>query len=222
MMNTSMAMKESLYRDWQLLVCSLAISKDAADEAWLDVVARYEEDGRYYHNLTHIYHVLETIKMISGEGETAVLFAAWFHDVIYNPQAHNNENQSANYAKQLLKKWQLSPKLIHKVELLILATEKHIPFNPKDLDCLILLDADLEILGAERTRYQLYSFAIRQEYFFVSEPKYRKERRKVLQAFLQRPRIYYTELMHTNYYSASIHNLQWELEKLSDPRQIGS
>ncbi|KAA3663973.1 MAG: hypothetical protein DWQ04_08080 [Chloroflexi bacterium] len=212
-----MRIKESLYRDWQSLVCSLAVTKDVADLAWLDVVARYEEDGRYYHNLTHIYHVLETIKMICGEGETAVLLAAWFHDVIYNPRAHNNEKQSAKYASQLLKKWQQPSKLINKVGLLILATEKHIPFNPTNTDCLRLLDADLEILGAKPTRYQLYSLGIRQEYSFVPEAKYRKERSKVLQTFLSRPRIYYTELMHAKFHAASSRNLHWELEKLSDP-----
>ncbi len=219
-MNTPQAIKVSLYRDWQALVGLLGVAQDEAERGWLDLVRRYEEDGRYYHNLTHIYHVLETIKMMrgsSGEGETAVFLAAWFHDVIYNPRLHNNEKQSANYAVQLLKKWHLPSGLIHQVAQLILATEKHIPFNPANIDCLSLLDADLEILGAEPARYQLYSFAIRQEYSFVPEATYRKERSKVLQVFLQRPRIYFTELMHTKFYSSSICNLHWELNKLNDP-----
>jgi len=215
-MKTPIAVRELLYQRWQSLVFSLAVPGDEGEGVWLDLVARYEEDGRYYHNLTHIYHVLENIELMRGEvvDETAVYLAAWFHDVIYDPRRHDNERRSGEYGRQVLERWQLSVNLIHPVKLLILATENHKPYHPQHLDCLILLDADLAILGSDPELYQEYALAIRQEYSFVPEADYRKGRFKVLQAFINRPQIYYTDIMRTRLEVSARKNIKWELNRI--------
>ena len=216
-MNTPAAIKASLYKDWQSLVYSLGVSPQQAESAWLDVQARYESNGRYYHNLNHIFQVLETAKTIPHKeiDTTTLSLAIWFHDVIYNPQKQDNEKQSAIYAAHTLKEWQQSPNLIKMVELLILTTEKHEPLNPENGESLILLDSDLAILGTAPAAYQRYANAIRAEYSFVPEPIYRKERGKVLQAFLQRERIYFTDFMHQQNNYNAVMNLHQELNQLN-------
>ncbi len=54
------------------------------------------------------------------------------------------------------------------------------------------MDADLAILGAAKVDYKAYMQAIRQEYDWIADKLYRIARKQVLQNFLQRPRIYFT------------------------------
>ena len=60
-----------------------------------------------------------------------------------------------------------------------------------DTDAQVLLDADLAILGESESVYRTYAEKIRQEYAWVPEPDYRKGRRRVLENFLSRPRIFH-------------------------------
>ena len=55
----------------------------------------------------------------------------------------------------------------------------------------MLIDSDLAILGASESAYQAYANQIRQEYAWVPETDYRMGRRKVLERFLARPRIFH-------------------------------
>jgi predicted metal-dependent HD superfamily phosphohydrolase len=67
---------------------------------------------------------------------------------------------------------------------------------PGDRETAILLDADLAILGAAPERYARYAGAIRQEYAWVPEAEYRVGRVRVLDRFLARPRIFWTDLAY--------------------------
>jgi predicted metal-dependent HD superfamily phosphohydrolase len=216
-MNTPATMKASLYQDWMSLVCSFGVSQNLAESAWLDVMTRYEENGRYYHNLTHIYHMLEVIEIMNEEVEdkTAVLFATWFHDIIYDPQKSNNEEMSAAYAQNILSTWQLRAPQIEKVVTLIMATKTHEANDSVFKDSLIFLDVDLAILGAEKSRYQAYAWAIRQEYHFVPEQNFRNERSKILQSFLSRDVIYFTHKMQVLFQKRACQNMHWELKTLT-------
>ena len=60
---------------------------------------------------------------------------------------------------------------------------------------LVLLDADLAILGASEDRYARYARDIRAEYAWVPDADYRAGRSRVLQHFLALPRIYFTDVM---------------------------
>ena len=61
----------------------------------------------------------------------------------------------------------------------------------EDVDARVLIDADLAILGASEPVYRDYAEKIRQEYAWVPEAGYRHGRRRVLDSFLARPRIYH-------------------------------
>jgi predicted metal-dependent HD superfamily phosphohydrolase len=98
------------------------------------------------------------------------------------------------------------------VAALILATKTH--DAGADADARVLLDADLAILGADETAYRSYADQIRQEYAWVPEADYRAGRRRVLEGFLNRPRIFHF-LDHLE--ATARRNIAAEVDRLAGP-----
>jgi predicted metal-dependent HD superfamily phosphohydrolase len=180
------------------------------------LVNAYSKPDRHYHNLNHINHVLMTIDRFNLELQhpIAVKLAAWFHDFVYDSQASDNEFESAKLAKELLTELNLSPEIIDRTQQLILATKGH-QIDPDDADRSIFLDADLAILGTVPAQYQNYARSIRQEYGWVSDVEYKTGRTKVLKSFLQRDRLYCTDLLFDELESIARFNMQQEIILLS-------
>jgi predicted metal-dependent HD superfamily phosphohydrolase len=176
------------------------------------LVNAYSKPDRHYHNLHHIHQVLTTIDRFTDELQNpiAVKLAAWFHDFVYDPQASDNEVQSAELAKELLTEIKISTELIDRVQQLILATQGH-QIDPNDADRCIFLDADLAILGTSPTQYQDYARSIRQEYAWVSDADYKTGRTKVLKSFLNRDRLYYTNVLFAELESIARTNMKQEI-----------
>jgi predicted metal-dependent HD superfamily phosphohydrolase len=122
-----------------------------------------------------------------AKNPNAVRLAAWLHDVIYDTRASDNEERSAQYAQQLCAELSIPEGAL--VASLIRKTKTHDP--GEDLDAQILIDADLAILGASEPIYRHYSDQIRREYAWVPDADYRQGRRRVLESFLSRPRIFH-------------------------------
>ncbi len=97
---------------------------------------------------------------------------------------------------------------------MILLTKAH-HAEPDDRDGQVLLDADLAILGAEESRYDEYAAAIRREYAWVPDEAYRTGRRGVLETFLKKPRIYFTDTLFFLREERARKNLAKEIERLS-------
>jgi predicted metal-dependent HD superfamily phosphohydrolase len=180
------------------------------------LVNAYSKPDRHYHNLHHINHVLTTIDRFALELEhpIAVKLAVWFHDFVYDSQASDNESKSAELARDLLTEINLSPEIIDRTQQLILATKGH-QIDPDDADRSIFLDADLAILGTVPAQYQNYARSIRQEYGWVSDVEYKTGRTKVLKSFLQRDRLYCTDLLFDELESIARFNMQQEIILLS-------
>lgn len=182
------------------------------------MVAAYSQPDRADHNLNHIAHVLQTIATLQPQAHNlaALQLAAWFHDIVYNSQATDNETQSAINAENVLRSLGLPPATITTVQELILATNHHSDRTNSSIDRCILLDADLAILGTTPQQYWQYAQAIRQEYAWVSDRDYRNGRKRILSNFLQRDRLYLTDTMHQTHTARARQNLQAELHQL-DP-----
>ena len=91
-----------------------------------------------------------------------------------------------------------------------MATKGH-QIDPNDADLGIFLDADLAILGTSPTEYQAYARSIRQEYRWVADADYRAGRTQVLASFLQRDRLYFTDLLFNELESIARFNIQQEI-----------
>ncbi len=93
-----------------------------------------------------------------------------------------------------------------------------------DFDAQVLLDADLAILGAKRSRYYQYALVISQEYAWLPDEVYLAGRKKFLHQFLQQHRIYFTDVMFANFEFSARRNLQAEVqfidETLSSSRSL--
>ena len=173
---------------WQNLLHAWDVPPTQADRKFEEILQAYSGPGRFYHTLDHVMDVLNTVKRLAAQAKNlnAVKLAAWLHDVIYDSRRGDNEELSAEYAERLCTR--LSIPNSAKVASLIRKTKTHAADD--DADSQVLIDADLAILGAPEPRYWDYSEKIRREYDWVPESDYLTGRRKVLEHFLARPRIY--------------------------------
>ena len=181
-----------------------------------ELVEAYQQPHRYYHNLEHVAEMLKIVGRLSDRTSDplAVTLAVWFHDAVYDPRSHDNEAASATLARERLSTLRLDPGLVARVADLILATA-HTGASTDDPDAMVLLDADLGILGADEKRYRRYAAAIRREYAHVADEAYRIGRAGVLGAFLKRDAIYRTERMHQTGEEFARTNLRREIHELT-------
>jgi predicted metal-dependent HD superfamily phosphohydrolase len=201
-----------LRQEWEGAIRHLGGNTEAVGDVFDDLVRRYGEPTRHYHTLDHVGHVLETIKTFSPL-PLSLYFAIFLHDVIYDTHAAANEERSAEYAQCVLKRLGLSRELREETARLILLTKTH-ETTAEDARGQALLDADLSILGADEATYEAYAAAIRREYAWVSDDDYRAGRRKVLERFLARPRLYFTDWGFAQNEARARANLAREIARL--------
>lgn len=180
---------------------------------------RYSEPHRKYHTWTHIEALLAHYAVLERHffRKTPVLWAIYWHDAVYDPQAKDNEIQSAELLKteavDFLDELDLASAI-----LLIEATERHEVMTGLSLedraDMELFLDIDLSILGAREVVFDNYERNIRQEYSFVSDDAFRSGRSKVLRSFLERDHIFYSEVCRQKWETQARKNLLRALDKL--------
>jgi predicted metal-dependent HD superfamily phosphohydrolase len=176
------------HTSWTKLLHGWGVPAAQADRVFVGVVQAYSGSGRFYHTLDHVLAVLATVGGLARHARhlNAVQLAAWLHDVIYDSRASDNEERSAQYAKRMCKELAIPAGPL--VTSLIRKTKRH--DAGADADAQVLLDADLAVLGASEPVFLDYAEKIRQEYAWVPECDYRQGRRRVLESFMARPRIY--------------------------------
>lgn len=176
-----------------------------------ELIAAYSEKQRAYHTVQHLYECLSLIETIQSElnDPYAVALALWFHDVIYDPQAPDNELKSAELFEQLMAQ-DLQLDTMQKIKRWILATQKHAPTDETDLQ--FLLDIDLAILAATPERFMQYEQQIQQEYVWVDPEVYSIKRKEVLMNFYQSEPLYQTAYFQKNFELNAKQNLKKILE----------
>ena len=205
-------------------------SPDAWGRAWRDLgaetvdpslhgtlLACWREPHRHYHTEQHLRECLEQLDAARDDAErpAEVALALWFHDAIYDPQAVDNERRSAEWARQSVLRAGLPDAVAQRIASLVLATQ-HGAISPgPDPDAELLLDIDLSILGAPPVRFDEYERQVRAEYAHLDEASWRAGRARVLQAFLNRPRLYATERFHAAREAQARANLAQSLGRLS-------
>ncbi|EYB69615.1 putative HD phosphohydrolase family protein [Deinococcus phoenicis] len=166
-----------------------APAEDVLSAAEAFALPFYAQPHRAYHNAQHVRAVLHALAS-RGVLTPALALAVWGHDLIYDPQAPDNEGRSAEVFGGWLAAQGAEAELVQEVTALILATRHTSP--PRTRAEAVLVDADLSILGADVDTFAAYDAAIRQEYVFVPEADYRAGRARVLRGFLEREQLYVT------------------------------
>jgi predicted metal-dependent HD superfamily phosphohydrolase len=177
-----------------------------------ELVKRYSEPHRTYHNLEHIgeclLHLDSAIHLLWRPIEAEL--AVWFHDVIYDPKGVENEELSASFAVTTLNSAGVDHDSVQRiVDLIRKTSHQHIHLSG---DAAIAADADLAILGADSERFNQYELAIRMEYDWVPEAIYRLERRRILGQILHRPHVFHTLFFRENYETRARTNLRSVIE----------
>ena len=181
-----------------------------------DLLARYAEQHRHYHNQRHLTEVLETIDDLAEYADDAdtVRLAAWFHDAIYDPQADPGENEevSAQLAELELAAYGVEASRVEEIGRLVRLTAKH-DCAPDDRNGAVLCDADLRILSLPQHRYDEYAAGIRQEYAHIADRDFARGRMTFLQG-LSDTRLYVTPRGHEEWERPARENLAREVGSL--------
>jgi predicted metal-dependent HD superfamily phosphohydrolase len=178
------------------------------------IVDAYSQSHRAYHNCQHIIYCLQILDRVRDLGDyiEEVEMALWFHDAIYEPQAADNEELSAAWAKSIFEDSDTPLAIADRVAELILATKHQV--KPSTPDAHILVDIDLAILGAKPEIFDTYDRQIRQEYIWVEEESYRAGRMQVLRGFLERDFIFHTPYFRQRYEQTARVNLDRAIARL--------
>jgi predicted metal-dependent HD superfamily phosphohydrolase len=198
----------------QVVQCGVSLSK--AEELWLQIEKAYTEEGRFYHDLSHLDHLLAEMQPLRFNDWPTVFFANVYHDVVYDVEQHmvtnDNEERSAEFAESHLKLIKLMPDKIEKCKELILATKEH--RSSRDNDTNLFTDADLCILGQAKKIYNEYKNNVRIEFAVYPDAIFYAGRRKILANFLQMEPLFKTLHFRNRYAERAKENIRRELQLL--------
>jgi predicted metal-dependent HD superfamily phosphohydrolase len=193
-------------------------SDDALDAAARDLLTRWSEPHRRYHDRTHLTTVLDVVDRHAHlvPHPDSVRLAAWLHDAVYDPRAPAgaNERDSAVLASDLLTRLGMAPEVATDVTTLVALTDGHAAADG-DPDGALLCDADLAILAEDPERYAAYASAIREEYAHVPDDAFRTGRARILRSLLALPSIYRLPPLRRAWEARARLNLTTELADLS-------
>ncbi|MGZ4596386.1 MAG: HD domain-containing protein [Actinomycetes bacterium] len=183
--------------------------------AGANLLVRYASPDRAYHDLTHLDEVLRHVDELAGVAQDAdaVRLAAWFHDAVYDPEAADNEEQSAQLAESVLADLRVADARIAEVARLVRVTATH-EVAPDDLDGAVLCDADLAILAADPGRYAQYVAGVRREYAHVSDADFASGRAAVLRALLAHETLFRLPTARAEWEDVARANVTAELARL--------
>lgn len=185
-----------------------------AAKQWAEAEKHYSKSNRHYHTLHHLENLLVQLSDVRKEIRNwdAVLFALFYHDIVYNVLKKDNEEKSAVFAAKQMVNCKVPGNIIDDCCAMILATKTHVPSGNSDIN--IFTDADLSVLGQDWTTYETYLKQIREEYSIYPDFVYNPGRKKVLEHFLEMERIFKTKYFFDKFEAQAKENLKRELEQL--------
>jgi predicted metal-dependent HD superfamily phosphohydrolase len=199
---------------WTQVWAELGVRR-APRDTYEELIRRYCEPHRAYHNRQHLAECLHVRRRVNAPCQTPaeVDLALWFHDAIYDPLRSDNELRSAQWLDDVARDNGLDEETRRRLYELVMVTQHD--GAPATADEAVLVDTDLAILGASSERFEEYDQQIRLEYQYVPLPVYRQKRRQVLERFLTRKRIYTTPSYFETFEQQARANLVRAIPRLS-------
>jgi predicted metal-dependent HD superfamily phosphohydrolase len=184
------------------------------DSLWAEILNSYSQPHRFYHTLSHLSFMYTALKKYDFDIDNldAIIFALFYHDIVYNPRKNDNEEKSALIAENRLSRLSVPREFSVNVSAMILKTKDH--DDAPTMDGNLFLDADLAILGSGVSQYRIYAQSIRKEYIVYPDFLYKPGRLKLIDHFLKMPYIFKTPFFRTNFEMAARTNLKMEAESL--------
>jgi predicted metal-dependent HD superfamily phosphohydrolase len=202
---------------WKLLT-AFSKKEEIKQQLWEDIVHRYSEQHRHYHNLAHIAYLFKWCdKYIDQVKHPAVVgFAILYHDIVYDTYRQDNEELSAAIAEAHLTQLNINNKLLNNIKHFIIASKDHVIYDDAPLkeDLAIFLDLDLVILASDEEYYKRYSEKIRQEYAKYRDDLYKTGRKLALQKISETPTIYSSKVFRDTLELKARENIKKEVNLL--------
>lgn len=189
-------------------------ARSPGDDVHHRLVGAWSEKQRHYHTLQHLRECLEQLEAARADARrpAEIAIALWFHDAVYAPEREDNEARSAEWMRASATEAGVEAAAIERLHAMVMATVDHMPQDEPDAQ--LLVDIDLSIFGAHDTRFDESNHQVRREYGHVPEPDWRVGRRRVLQGFLDRPRLFGTARFHEMFETRARANISRELDSL--------
>lgn len=178
---------------------------DISNEIFDDLYSRYSNKNRHHHNIEHIVSMLDELELIN-ENDLALFMSIWLHDIVYDPKRRDNEELSAKYSMYVSEKLGLPGGVSDRIYNYIIST-KH-KGEPEEYFNKLLLDLDISIFGKNQIFIEKYEEGIRKEYSFAPIDKYLDSRIFVLNSFLNRSELYFTDYFKGKYELKARENLE--------------
>jgi predicted metal-dependent HD superfamily phosphohydrolase len=203
-----------LIEHWRNCFSALRLTTPEPSE-FASLLGRYSESHRAYHTPQHLEECFRQFETAgySARSPGAVGLALFYHDAIYDTHARDNEEKSAELAREMLIRVEAPAWVLSYIHDLILVT-RHAAM-PQTTDQQLVVDIDLSILGAPTARFDEYEQQVRQEYSWVDEATFRAVRRKILQDFLARPAIYSRKIFRDRLERTARENLERSIAALT-------
>ncbi|XP_019645717.1 PREDICTED: uncharacterized protein LOC109486334 isoform X2 [Branchiostoma belcheri] len=208
-MSGSATVEAPLYERWTELCSRDRIRTTEARQDWWRVV----KASMFQHFDRHQDKI---------QNRNAVAWAIFFHDVVYDAKASDNEARSAemfhHFATENLQK---PPDCIRETERLIMLTKEHVTEEHRHKDRYgtkdehYFLDFDMSVLGWPEQDYDVYAEQIRQEYVHIPLDQYKERRAMFLKKSMsETANIFSTKEFREQFEKQARQNMNREIQHL--------
>ncbi|MEM7207273.1 MAG: metal-dependent hydrolase [Pseudomonadota bacterium] len=166
---------------------------DNSDSLYQLLMDAYSEPQRVYHTLEHIEHCMKLFDSVYDriDDADAVELSIWFHDVVYEPGAKDNEVLSARLFMEQ-SKGVFEDEFRRRVEGHIMAT-LHCGHRLTDYDSKYMVDIDLSSFGMPWAEFKHDSDKVRKEMQHQSDREFYARQASFQRGLLSQPRFYQTD-----------------------------
>jgi predicted metal-dependent HD superfamily phosphohydrolase len=182
-----------------------------------ELVRKYSEPGRYYHTPGHVDHCLRQFDFASSrmDDADAVEMALWFHDVVYEMDAADEENErrSAELFDELVGS-DVAPGFRRTVcDLIMVTTHRRIP---KTNDERFIIDIDLSSFGLPWDEFVRDSVAVRGEFPHLSDGEFFPKQKLFMKVLLNREHFCFTAFFRDRHERSARENITRYLDSLTE------
>ncbi|MFP8967456.1 hypothetical protein ACKC9G_12810 [Pokkaliibacter sp. CJK22405] len=189
---------------------TLATGETSAEAAFALLERLYAETGRHYHNGCHIKHCLLWLDRYRSHAENAdaIELALWFHDAVYQFDARDNEQKSAELFMHFTAGADEAFRQ-HVYELILATTHRESPAN---IDQALIMDIDLSSFALPWHPFIKDSMKCRKEKPFLTDPEFFERQICFWQSLLARPAFFFSPVFFQEHEHQARQNVRKLLE----------
>lgn len=190
---------------------ALLKAKDPDGDLWQEIESHHSDPQRHLYNLEHLAFRLDLLA--TTEFDNAHLrLALYYHHIAHDPCGENNELQSARLATEQLTAVGMKEKDTATIYDLIRITDP-LP-SPTINHGDHFADLHLAWLGTPPDQFESLSSSLRQEFSWLPDGKYLRQRMNEVTPLLDRPRLFESDLLPPSFEDQARTNLTAEISRL--------